>query len=114
MSNRQRLAEEEFGSYTLKDMRERKRQKKAFAESERMRIDNKKEATLQKKEAAATALKELTCHFDLCNPDCMCGTDVCPMLKYLKCESCNQIKKGLCKVRVCVDSRKAQLPLTLN
>ena len=116
ISNRQRLAEEEFGSYTLKDMGETKRQKKAEAEAERLRIDSNKAAAAEKKEAAAQALHDLTVTYNDCTPDCMCGADEgqCPMLKYKMCACCHQLKKGLCKVRVCVESRKPVEPLALT
>jgi hypothetical protein len=53
---------------------------------------------------------ELEFEYARCTPECACGAPIgeCPMIKYIKCNTCNEIKKGMCKVRACVAKRKEQ------
>ena len=110
ISERERLYEEEFGSCTLKDMGAKKKRKRDAAQKERERIDGEKEKRELKKADAANKKLELELGYAKCKPECTCGAPVgeCPMAKFIKCETCNEIKKGLCKVRACVAERKEQ------
>ena len=116
MSSRERLCEEEFGSYTLKCMGENKRLKRDAKQFERDRITTKRNASVAKKLKAAMDEQELDNFHWLCTPECTCGNGSgnCPMEKYKRCETCNIVKKSLCKVRACVAARKASVETHTN
>ena len=73
ISSRERLCEEEFGSYTLKGMGEKKRLKRDARQSERDRITTKQNASIAKKLKEAIYEQELDNFYWLCTPECTCG-----------------------------------------
>ena len=74
-------------------------------------MEQRKVARLEKKTGADKAAKALRMAFDFCKPACKCGVVPCPQETLQLCETCGDIKKGLCRKLPCVTARE---PLRLT
>mmetsp|Transcript_40357 Transcript_40357/g.91425 ORF Transcript_40357/g.91425 Transcript_40357/m.91425 type:complete len:630 (-) Transcript_40357:276-2165(-) len=111
-----RVEVSEGGSATLRQLDVSAKRKKSEKEAEQARIDKKKEAREEAKSAAEQARSDLNFWFDMCNGEdgCMCQQDPCCVLALKKCPTCGALKPHLCKVRACVEARKAPALLALE
>lgn len=60
-------------------------------------VEQRKQARLEKKEAAEAEAKAQREAFDKCTPACQCGVVPCPQASLQLCATCGDIKKHLCR-----------------
>jgi hypothetical protein len=68
----------------------------------------KKRLALEKKDAEHAAAVERETLFQRCEAVCACGVVPCPWDGWKRCPVCGP-KKGLCRVRACIELRKPLL-----